>query len=354
MRTEVKVALVIGMVVLGGGILFVVNQSRKAGKDVNDVVPMHKTTTPAPTPTEKPKTLPGTAPRALVPTGPTGPMRGPVTAVTRTPLPVSPAAKPAPGAEAAPRPARAPAPVVLPPRVEPAAEPEEGPQPTGPSSPAAPTPAPRPATPGVAVPPPPPEAKPTGPTGPAGTPPVRPPERPTERPAPELSAVRKHTVAEGDTLSSLAEEYLGDRNLWPRIKAANPDLTNPDVLLVGQVLIIPPKEGPLPAPTAQPTRPAGQTEKLPAAKPGEPEKPAAAKPGAEKPRNAKPAGEAAETKPQTKVRTYKVAPGDSLVKIARTLLKDPNRWREIYELNKSKIPNPDVLPVGVELRLPEK
>lgn len=166
-------------------------------------------------------------------------------------------------------------------------------------------------------------------------------------------------------MSSLAEEYLGDRNLWPRIKAANPDLTNPDVLLVGQVLIIPPKEGPLPAPTAQPTRPAGQpekppaakpgeTEKAPAAKPGETEKPPTAKPGAEKPRNAKPAGEAAETKPQTKVRTYKVAPGDSLVKIARTLLKDPNRWREIYELNKSKIPNPDVLPVGVELRLPEK
>ncbi len=50
--------------------------------------------------------------------------------------------------------------------------------------------------------------------------------------------------------------------------------------------------------------------------------------------------------------TYVVKAGDSLSKIAQAVYGDLNRWREIYEANKDKIPNPDVIEVGQELVLP--
>ena len=69
----------------------------------------------------------------------------------------------------------------------------------------------------------------------------------------------------------------------------------------------------------------------------------------------KPAVEAAAArKPDAKAtRTYVVAPGDTLTTIARNVLGDGSRWRQIYELNKDKIKNPDVLLEGTELKLPD-
>ena len=49
-------------------------------------------------------------------------------------------------------------------------------------------------------------------------------------------------------------------------------------------------------------------------------------------------------------RTYTVKPGDSLSKIARELLHDANRYREIAALN--GIQNPNVINVGQVLRIP--
>ncbi len=353
MRTEVKIGLIIGLLVLGGGVIFMLNQGKKGGKDVTDVVPLQKSPAPGASSAVKPKPAqPGTTAR---PGGPTGPARtpGPLdrpAGATGAParLPVAPPQpQPRPVGATGPatlgpatRPATTPAPLPLPPRGE-KPQAEGGEEPAVRPGPPLPThPEPSPTTqpspgggevrrPGVALPVPPSETKATGPSGP----PARAPER---KPAPAGEA-KKHVVGEGDTLSSIAEQYLGDRSLWPRIKEANPELTNPDVLLVGQTLVIPPKEGPLPATEA--TKPA----------PGGKSSASASKPTGEK----KKAGEA-ETKPKGKPHTYVVAKGDSLAGIARSMLKDANRWREIYELNKSKIPNPDVLPVGLELKLPEK
>src|SRR5262249_8890269 len=51
---------------------------------------------------------------------------------------------------------------------------------------------------------------------------------------------RRHTVAEGDTLASLAEHYYGDREKADEIFRANREqLASPDTLPVGIVLIIP-------------------------------------------------------------------------------------------------------------------
>jgi len=62
------------------------------------------------------------------------------------------------------------------------------------------------------------------------------------RPAVQVDGAlpRRHTVAEGDTLASLAEHYYGDREKGDGILRANREqLASPDNLPVGIVLIIP-------------------------------------------------------------------------------------------------------------------
>ncbi|HNT77022.1 MAG TPA: LysM peptidoglycan-binding domain-containing protein [Anaerolineae bacterium] len=50
--------------------------------------------------------------------------------------------------------------------------------------------------------------------------------------------------------------------------------------------------------------------------------------------------------------TYVVKAGDSLSKIAKELLGDANRWKEIYEANQDTIKDPNVLSVGQKLVIP--
>ena len=50
----------------------------------------------------------------------------------------------------------------------------------------------------------------------------------------------QHTVAGGDTLSSIAKKYYDNASKWPTIFEANRNqIHNPDVITVGQVLRIP-------------------------------------------------------------------------------------------------------------------
>ena len=55
---------------------------------------------------------------------------------------------------------------------------------------------------------------------------------------------------------------------------------------------------------------------------------------------------------QAKVRTYVVQSGDSLSKIAQQFYGDAKRWPEIFEANKDKIKDPNVIHPGQELRIP--
>jgi nucleoid-associated protein YgaU len=52
-------------------------------------------------------------------------------------------------------------------------------------------------------------------------------------------------------------------------------------------------------------------------------------------------------------RTYTVASGDSLSKIAQKLLGTSSRWREIYDLNRDRIKNPDLIQPGWVLKIPD-
>ena len=53
-------------------------------------------------------------------------------------------------------------------------------------------------------------------------------------------------------------------------------------------------------------------------------------------------------------RTHIVVDGDSLERLASRYLSDPQRGREIYELNRQVLSAPDLLPIGAELRIPDR
>jgi uncharacterized protein YidB (DUF937 family) len=57
--------------------------------------------------------------------------------------------------------------------------------------------------------------------------------------------------------------------------------------------------------------------------------------------------------PRGEPRTYTVAAGDSLSKIAKRFYGDANQWRRIFEANRDQIQNPDLIHPGQVLRIPE-
>lgn len=126
-----------------------------------------------------------------------------------------------------------------------------------------------------------------------------------------LRDTRTIAVESGDTLSKLAAAHLGSPGRWRDLLEANADQLE----------------------TAMDLR-AGMTLKLPA--------------GASEPsgRSGRDAGETGGSS------RYTVKAGDSLAEIAERMLGSGSRWRDVYEANQDKIQDPNVLPVGVELRIP--
>lgn len=51
-------------------------------------------------------------------------------------------------------------------------------------------------------------------------------------------------------------------------------------------------------------------------------------------------------------KTYTVAKGDSLSKIAKHVYGNANRWRDIFEANRDQLDNPDLIQPGQVLKLP--
>ena len=62
---------------------------------------------------------------------------------------------------------------------------------------------------------------------------------------------------------------------------------------------------------------------------------------------------ASSTAPDTaSAQTYTVKSGDSLSKIAKHFYGDGSKWHRIYEANRDKIKNPDLIHPGQELTIP--
>ena len=51
-------------------------------------------------------------------------------------------------------------------------------------------------------------------------------------------------------------------------------------------------------------------------------------------------------------RTYVVQKGDTLFALARQYYNDQSKWKAIWEANRTRIPDPNLLPVGVKLIIP--
>lgn len=159
------------------------------------------------------------------------------------------------------------------------------------------------------------------------------PGAPAASPAPPRSAPAVGTtyiIQPDDTLSAIAREVYGDDRHWVAIAAANPAI-DPDRLLVGQTITLPPRDEVLRghgAPGA--ARPAGQKPQTDGSRPPT----------------------TAPARRGGRPTTYTVRAGDTLISIARSALNDAGRWREIYELNKDRLESPDVLLEGMELKLP--
>jgi nucleoid-associated protein YgaU len=157
----------------------------------------------------------------------------------------------------------------------------------------------------------------------------RTPEQAPQRTLPNPETLRApqrdatHTVREGDTLWAIAERYYGDGALYTRIEEANKGrMGKGGALYVGATLEIP-------GATTTPTRQAASSTAR------EPEKKPATK------------------QPTARDRFHVVKKGETLGDIAKEQLGSARRWPEIVKLNQSVIRDPDNVPAGVRLRLPE-
>lgn len=117
------------------------------------------------------------------------------------------------------------------------------------------------------------------------------------------AAVESHRVQPGDTMASLAKNYYGNERHAKFLVESNPAIADPTRLAAGTIVRIPP----LPPESSM------------TAKKGSANSPA------------DPATASADK------RTYKVKQGDTFYAIARDVLGDAKRWRELFDLNKALV-----------------
>ena len=116
-----------------------------------------------------------------------------------------------------------------------------------------------------------------------------------------------HEVKRGEFLWSLSERYLGDGSRWREIARANPGI-DPDELSVGQHLRIP----------------------------------------------APPSTHAEDRDKKDRADTIRVDRGDNLSEISEDLYGSERHWPEIYQSNRDRIDDPDLIEPGQVLRLPDR
>ncbi|MFH0943497.1 MAG: LysM peptidoglycan-binding domain-containing protein [Candidatus Beckwithbacteria bacterium] len=116
----------------------------------------------------------------------------------------------------------------------------------------------------------------------------------------EQPLVKIHKVAKGESLWQISLKYYNNGYKWAEIAKDN-NLVNPDLIEVGQELIVPELE---------------------------------------------------ETPMTISTSEYLVVKGDNLWKIAVRAYADGYQWVKIWEANKANIPNPDLIEVGTKLVLP--
>jgi nucleoid-associated protein YgaU len=125
-------------------------------------------------------------------------------------------------------------------------------------------------------------------------------------------------VERGDTLRTIAQQFLGDGTRWRELYALNePQIRAAGGLRTGIVLTMPRPSGTAPAPA-------------PAPRPGP-----------------------SEPKPSPKlVTSHTVKQGETLWVLSHRYYRDATRWRELFEANQAQIANPHKIYPGQVLKIP--
>ncbi len=135
-------------------------------------------------------------------------------------------------------------------------------------------------------------------------------EKPNADPVlPAPRSTTPYAVQKDDTMPSIAAEWFGDSSKWVLIAQENP-LADPKFLRIGDALRLPPKDA----------RPESISPELYAQ--------------------------------LTRELRYVISSGDTLSGIANRFYGKPSLWSIIHRANRDKIPNPDDIPLGVEIIIP--
>lgn len=148
------------------------------------------------------------------------------------------------------------------------------------------------------------------------------PDEPIIPPAQQAPTMALYVVKQNDNLTKIARHVLGTASpeaIQVIYEANREDLDSVNHLRVGQQLRIPKSLD-----TAAEARPAPS----------------------------KPAANSLASRLEPAYRWYQVKQKDTWSSIAQSQLGDRTRWRELYELNRSKFPNPNRIRPGVRVKLP--
>lgn len=135
-----------------------------------------------------------------------------------------------------------------------------------------------------------------------------------------------YNVVKGDWLSKIAGKVYGDIYRWDVIHRANPSIRNPNRIYPNHKLVIP-ITGPKSEAFARAYTGMGAID---------PERNVIEK----------------DKQNVNKYSSTVVMPGDTLSKIAENMMGDAAVWKKVFELNRDKIQNPDLIYAGQTLLLP--
>ncbi len=171
--------------------------------------------------------------------------------------------------------------------------------------------------------------------------------------APPSQRPRIYTVQPNDSLRKIARKVYGpDREgLYRKIFQANRNILSDESMVhIGQELVIPAL--PVEAPPQQAGVPGQLARQSP---PGAPTGPGPRRYEEMNLRQLRSHfASGSQQRPRPSGRIYVVREGDNLSRIARKMLKDDSRSavKRIYDANRDRLTSPDLLSVGIELRIP--